>query len=52
MSAFYYAEGDDDMASTIKIIGILSFTLILFIITKNYETLMFAFLILLFLKDR
>nr|DAM27382.1 MAG TPA: hypothetical protein [Caudoviricetes sp.] len=39
------------MANTIKIISILAFTLILFITTKNYDTLMFTFLILLFVKN-
>lgn len=39
------------MANAIKIIGILIFTLVLYIETKNYDTLMFAFLILLFTKN-
>lgn len=39
------------MANSIKVIGILGFTLALFIMTKDYNTLMFAFMILLFVKN-
>lgn len=39
------------MDNAIKVIGILGFTLALFIMTKDYNTLMFAFLILLFVKS-
>lgn len=51
MSAFLLFKEDFKMANAIKIIGILAFTLALFVMTKDYDTLMFAFLILLFTRN-
>ena len=45
-------RGGNNMSNAIKVIAILLFALILFMITNNSETLMFAFLILLCLEEK